>query len=140
MQSKQSEGDKDKVELRHDAWERFERAVDAAVKSGPKHKVGKSSKDLPTPTPLRGKYVTNTIPNLRVTRVEMDVAIDSDRTDRNFRQMLKALHKKIACTNKRFLSCRNLEPVSINIYAPPRQLEADDFRVPELSQLGTCLD
>jgi hypothetical protein len=39
MQPKQSDGDKDKVECRSDAWERFERAVDAAVKSGPKHKA-----------------------------------------------------------------------------------------------------
>jgi hypothetical protein len=28
-------------EILPDAWERFERAVDAAVKSGPKHRVGK---------------------------------------------------------------------------------------------------
>jgi hypothetical protein len=28
-------------ELHPDAWERFERAVDAAIKSGPKHKVKK---------------------------------------------------------------------------------------------------
>jgi hypothetical protein len=30
-----------KLELYPDAWDRFERAVDAAVKSGPKHKIGK---------------------------------------------------------------------------------------------------
>lgn len=29
------------LELNRDGWERFERAVDAAVKSGPKHRVGK---------------------------------------------------------------------------------------------------
>ena len=28
----------DKIELRPDGWERFENAVDAAVKSGPKHR------------------------------------------------------------------------------------------------------
>jgi hypothetical protein len=32
------------VELRPDGWERFENAVDAAVKSGPKHRA-------PTPKP-----------------------------------------------------------------------------------------
>jgi hypothetical protein len=44
MQSKQSEGDKDKVELRHDGWAQFERAVDAAVKGGPKHKAKAGAK------------------------------------------------------------------------------------------------
>jgi len=29
-----------------EAWARFERAVDAAVKSGPKHKAGDTSKDV----------------------------------------------------------------------------------------------
>jgi hypothetical protein len=29
------------VELRSDGWQRFERAVDAAVKSGPKHRASK---------------------------------------------------------------------------------------------------
>jgi hypothetical protein len=28
------------LELRPDGWERFDRAVTAAVKSGPKHRVG----------------------------------------------------------------------------------------------------
>jgi hypothetical protein len=32
---------KDEVELDPKGWERFERAVDAAVKSGPKHKTAK---------------------------------------------------------------------------------------------------
>ncbi|MGO9171057.1 MAG: hypothetical protein ACLP7P_03710 [Rhodomicrobium sp.] len=31
-------------ELRPDGWERFEKAVDAAIASGPKHRTGKSSK------------------------------------------------------------------------------------------------
>jgi hypothetical protein len=29
----------DDIELHDNAWARFERAVDAAVKSGPKHKI-----------------------------------------------------------------------------------------------------
>jgi len=29
------------VDLRPDGWERFERAIDAAVKAGPKHKAAK---------------------------------------------------------------------------------------------------
>jgi hypothetical protein len=29
------------IELRPDGWERFGRAVDAAVKSGPKHRLAK---------------------------------------------------------------------------------------------------
>ena len=32
---------KEEIELAPRGWERFERAVDAAVKSGPKHKVTK---------------------------------------------------------------------------------------------------
>jgi hypothetical protein len=32
---------KDEIELDPKGWERFERAVDAAVKSGPKHKTAK---------------------------------------------------------------------------------------------------
>jgi len=35
---------KDNAELHNDAWERFERAVDAAVKSGPKHRTKKKPK------------------------------------------------------------------------------------------------
>jgi hypothetical protein len=31
------------IELHVDAWTRFERAVDAAVKSGPKHKTKKKA-------------------------------------------------------------------------------------------------
>jgi hypothetical protein len=30
-----------------DAWERFERAVDAAVKSGPKHRITSKAKERP---------------------------------------------------------------------------------------------
>jgi len=29
------------IELEPDGWQRFERAVDAAIKSGPKHRVAK---------------------------------------------------------------------------------------------------
>jgi hypothetical protein len=32
------------IELHADAWTRFERAVDAAVKSGPKHRAVKKAK------------------------------------------------------------------------------------------------
>ena len=32
------------IELHADAWTRFERAVDAAVKSGPKHKTKNAAK------------------------------------------------------------------------------------------------
>jgi hypothetical protein len=32
------------LELRPDGWQQFERAVDAAVKSGPMHKTTKSAK------------------------------------------------------------------------------------------------
>jgi hypothetical protein len=34
----------DEIELQPDAWNRFERAVDAAIKSGPKHRVAKKKK------------------------------------------------------------------------------------------------
>jgi len=33
-----------KIELRPDGWERFNRAVTAAAKSGPKHRVAKKKK------------------------------------------------------------------------------------------------
>jgi len=36
--------EKAKIELEPDAWQRFERAVDAAIKSGPKHRVAKKKK------------------------------------------------------------------------------------------------
>lgn len=32
------------VELRPDGWERFEKAVDAAVKAGPKHRAANKSR------------------------------------------------------------------------------------------------
>jgi hypothetical protein len=35
---------KKELELRPDGWERFDRAVTAAVKSGPKHRVAKKAK------------------------------------------------------------------------------------------------
>lgn len=39
-----SETKKSDVELRSDSWSQFERAVDAAVKSGPRHKKSNSSR------------------------------------------------------------------------------------------------
>jgi hypothetical protein len=33
--------EKQEAEIVPDAWERFERAVDAAIKSGPKHRAAK---------------------------------------------------------------------------------------------------
>jgi hypothetical protein len=42
--AKLPQGDRSTSELHSDAWERFERAVDAAIKSGPKHRMkGKKS-------------------------------------------------------------------------------------------------
>ena len=35
---------KKEIELRPDGWERFDRAVTAAAKSGPKHRVAKKRK------------------------------------------------------------------------------------------------
>jgi hypothetical protein len=35
---------KTEIELRPDGWERFDRAITAAVKSGPKHRVAKKPK------------------------------------------------------------------------------------------------
>jgi hypothetical protein len=34
------------LELRSDGWERFDRAVTAAAKSGPKHRVAKKKKTM----------------------------------------------------------------------------------------------
>lgn len=39
---KKARGQRDEIELRPDGWGRFERAVDAAVKGGPKHRTGKA--------------------------------------------------------------------------------------------------
>jgi hypothetical protein len=39
-----------KSELRPDGWERFERAVDAAVKSGPKHRTAKKQAKVSPPS------------------------------------------------------------------------------------------
>ena len=39
--SNKAKSEQTEIEFRPDAWERFERAVDAAVKGGPKHKAGK---------------------------------------------------------------------------------------------------
>jgi len=41
------------TELMPDAWDRFERAVDGVVKSGPQHKPGKKREPSePSPRPL----------------------------------------------------------------------------------------
>jgi hypothetical protein len=56
MTGKPSEGEeKPKIELRPDGWGRFERAVDAAVKSGPKHKLGKHKAKASTKPSLAEK-------------------------------------------------------------------------------------
>ena len=48
--------DADKIEIHPDAWERFERAVDAAVKSGPKHRPAKEqAKAAPAKKPSKAK-------------------------------------------------------------------------------------
>jgi hypothetical protein len=47
--AKEPHGSTDKDEVRPDAWPRFERAVDAAVKSGPKHRAQKSDKTAGKP-------------------------------------------------------------------------------------------
>lgn len=39
--------DEAEIELHPDGWQRFERAVDAAVKSGPKHRVAPKPKTRP---------------------------------------------------------------------------------------------
>ena len=36
------------LSFRRDGWERFEQAVDSAVKSGPIHKPDTASEDVPT--------------------------------------------------------------------------------------------
>jgi hypothetical protein len=43
------------VELQPDAWSRFERAVDAAVKSGPKHREKPKTKRKKSPAIGRAK-------------------------------------------------------------------------------------
>jgi hypothetical protein len=45
----------EKVELRPDGWERFDRAVTAAVKSGPKHRVAEKKKKPTKPLPKSPK-------------------------------------------------------------------------------------
>jgi hypothetical protein len=40
-----SETEKTGVELRPDGWARFKRAVDSAVKSGPKHRITPKAKE-----------------------------------------------------------------------------------------------
>ncbi len=43
------------IELVPDAWEQFERAVDAAVKSGPKHRTAKGEKRKPKKKVQKGE-------------------------------------------------------------------------------------
>ena len=38
MKQPKSQADKDKVDILPDAWEKFERAVNVVIKSGPKHR------------------------------------------------------------------------------------------------------
>jgi hypothetical protein len=40
----QKDADVARIELKSDGWQQFERAVDAAVKSGPKHRVAPKPK------------------------------------------------------------------------------------------------
>jgi hypothetical protein len=49
---KQATRDSQEIEVRSDGWERFEKAVDAAVKSGPKHRP---SKDQLTDSAVKAK-------------------------------------------------------------------------------------
>jgi hypothetical protein len=51
-----------------DAWERFERAVDAAVKSGPMHKLGKH----------KAKATTNASPQKKRGRPTKTKSLGSD--------------------------------------------------------------
>lgn len=46
---------KSKIELRPDGWERFERAIDAAVESGPKHRAMKPKEQFPRKGCDKGK-------------------------------------------------------------------------------------
>lgn len=54
QKAKEAAGEPD---LRPDGWDRFEKAVDAAVKSGPKHKAGTAPK--PARKPRKGTSGTN---------------------------------------------------------------------------------
>ncbi len=42
------------TEERSDGWERFEQAVDAAIKSGPKHRPAKAEKPAAKPAKKKG--------------------------------------------------------------------------------------
>jgi hypothetical protein len=46
---KPKESTADEIELRPDGWERFEQAVDAAIKSGPKHREPVKHKPVEKP-------------------------------------------------------------------------------------------
>jgi hypothetical protein len=48
MSAKKREPKDTEIELRPDGWERFGKAVDAAVKSGPKHRPPRRHKDEPS--------------------------------------------------------------------------------------------
>ena len=48
-----------KIELRSDGWEYFERAIDAAVKSGPKHRVMQKPRKSKSTQPVKTKAKNN---------------------------------------------------------------------------------
>jgi hypothetical protein len=52
-----SDPKKEKIQLRPDGWERFDRAVTAAVKSGPKHRGAKKAAKSPNKS---DKKISNT--------------------------------------------------------------------------------
>jgi len=68
MTGKPPEGEEtQKVEMHPDAWDRFERAVDAAVKGGPKHKIGKfRAKTNQKASPLHGQLFIELFEELRL--------------------------------------------------------------------------
>jgi hypothetical protein len=45
--SEKAKTKRDEIKLRPDGWDRFEGAVDAAVKNGPKHKITPKPKERP---------------------------------------------------------------------------------------------
>lgn len=46
---------RDAIELRPDGWQRFERAVDAAVKGGPKHRLSPKARPASKGRVRKGK-------------------------------------------------------------------------------------
>jgi hypothetical protein len=47
MDEKTTKPQRDEIELRPDGWERFEKAIDVAVKAGPKHRTAPKAKERP---------------------------------------------------------------------------------------------